>query len=64
MVALVALVSGYADHALYYLDHLNKFEQLMYLWGFVLGGILLAVQASQIGEATQFEWTKLNKRTM
>ncbi|KAH7374630.1 hypothetical protein B0T11DRAFT_292438 [Plectosphaerella cucumerina] len=63
MAAVPALLSAYADKALFYLANLNTLEKMMYLWGFVLGGILLAVQASQIGEKTQFEWTKLNART-
>ncbi|KAH6693908.1 hypothetical protein F5X68DRAFT_187668 [Plectosphaerella plurivora] len=63
MAAVPALLSAYADQALFYLKNLNVLEKMMYLWGFVIGGILLAVQASQIGEKTQFEWTKLNART-
>lgn len=41
--------------------HVTLFGRMMFLWSFVIGGILLAVQASQFGEddSQRIWWTRL-----
>ncbi|KAM0269846.1 hypothetical protein ACHAQH_009631 [Verticillium albo-atrum] len=54
---VVALFTNAANRAIEFASTLEPFQRMCFLWTWCLGGILFAVQMSQIGEGTQ--WTKL-----
>lgn len=46
-----------------FLVNADQFHRLMTLWAWCLGGILMAMQASQLGEERPIPWLKLNDRS-
>ncbi|EGY16120.1 uncharacterized protein VDAG_07284 [Verticillium dahliae VdLs.17] len=57
---VVALLTDAANRAIDIANTLEPLQRMGFLWTWCLGGILFAVQMSQIGEPTQ--WTKLTHR--
>ncbi|KAM0323852.1 hypothetical protein ACHAQA_008430 [Verticillium albo-atrum] len=51
------VVANAANSAIDFARFLTPIQRMCFLWGWCLGGILFAVQMSQIGEGTQ--WTKM-----
>ncbi|CRK19057.1 hypothetical protein HYQ45_002013 [Verticillium longisporum] len=56
---VVALLTDAANRAIDIANTLEPLQRMGFLWTWCLGGILFAVQMSQIGETTQ--WTKLTR---
>lgn len=56
---VVALLTDAANRAIDIANTLEPLQRMGFLWTWCLGGILFAVQMSQIGEPTQ--WTKLTR---
>lgn len=51
--------SELVDDLLHWVHDLDPLHRMFCLWAFCLGGILIACQASQLGEEDRAEWTKL-----
>lgn len=52
-------VTELVDSLLERLIHMEPLHRMFALWIFCLGGILVACQASQVGEPNGLQWTKL-----
>ncbi|ROT42603.1 hypothetical protein SODALDRAFT_319240 [Sodiomyces alkalinus F11] len=52
-------VAEFVDSLLQRVIHMEPLHRMFALWIFCLGGILMAVQASQAGEPNGFQWTRL-----